>query len=76
MGSPVSPVLAEIFMNDFENRVLKGSWFWGMIKNWARFVDVILIVWPKTGKQGYLFLEETNAMHKDITFIPDINSEQ
>jgi len=33
MGLHISPILAEIFMNDFENRILEGSWFWGMIKH-------------------------------------------
>ena len=33
MGSPVSPILAEIFMNDFENRILKGSRSGSMIKH-------------------------------------------
>jgi len=36
MESPITPVSAEIFMNHFRNRILKGSRFWSMIKLWAR----------------------------------------
>ena len=68
MGSPISPILAEIFMNDFENKILKGIWFGRLIKYWARYVDDILIVWSGTDRQVDLFLKETNAMHKDIKF--------
>ena len=32
MGSPLSPILAEIFMNDIENKILKGSKFQNSIK--------------------------------------------
>ena len=53
MESPISLILTEIFMNDFENRILKGSRFWGMIEHWARYVDDI---------------QETNAMYKNIKF--------
>jgi len=51
MGSPISPILAEIFMNDFENRILKCSRFGRLIKYWARYVDDILIVWSGTDRQ-------------------------
>ena len=68
MESPISLILTEIFMNDFENRVLKGSRFLGMIKHWAKYVDDILIVWSGTDGQVDLLLKETNAMHKDIKF--------
>lgn len=55
-------------MNDFENRILKGSGHRGMIKYWASYVGDILNVWPGTDKQIDQFVEETNAMHKDFKF--------
>ena len=60
--------MAEIFMNNFENRILKSIKFWGMIKHWASYVDDILIVWSGTDRKVDLFLKETNAMHMDIKF--------
>ena len=68
MGLPIPPILAETFMNDFENKMFKGNRFGSMIKHWTRFVDDILVVWPGTDRQVHLFLKETNAMHKDIKF--------
>lgn len=53
-------------MEDLENRILKGSRYEGMIGYWARYVDHILIVWSRTGRQIDRFPEETNAMHNDI----------
>jgi len=55
-------------MNNFENRILKGSRFAKTIKFWARYVDDILIVWSGTDRQIDQLLKETNVMHKDIKF--------
>ena len=68
MGSLLSPILAEIYMNHLENRILEGSKFCGMIRHWTRYVDDILIVWAGTNRQMDHFLTETNAMNENIKF--------
>ena len=79
MGSPISLIMTEIIINDFESKILNGNQFWGMIKHWARYVDDVLIVWSGTKRQVDLFLKEMNAMHMDIkyTVVPghDTNNE-
>ena len=62
MGSSISPILAKIFIYDFENRILEGNLFGSMIKRWVRYVDDILIIWSD------LLLKETNATHNGIKF--------
>lgn len=58
MGSSISPILAEIFMNDFEN-----SRYRGMIKYWTRYADDSFIVWLRTDNQIDPFPEEANVMY-------------
>ena len=75
MGSPLSPILAEIFMNDMENKILKGSKFGNSIKYWARYVDDILMVWTGTNRQVDLLLSEMNAMNESIKFTVEKGNE-
>jgi hypothetical protein len=58
MGSPLSPALAAIFMEVFEDGVLKSTKV--QIKTWKRYVDDTLVI-VRTGQEGSL-LEELNAI--------------
>ena len=44
MGSPLSPIVANIFMEDLETQALEtAAW---KPKMWRRYVDDVLVVWP------------------------------
>ncbi|XP_055622042.1 uncharacterized protein LOC129765657 [Toxorhynchites rutilus septentrionalis] len=64
MGSKLSPLLAEVFMKDFETELAKEKFFPRM---WKRYVDDIFAV----VKERYLkqTLELLNSRHRTIKFI-------
>jgi hypothetical protein len=44
MGSPLSPVIANFFMDDFEDRALKQVTH--KLLCWFRYVDDTFVIWP------------------------------
>ena len=64
MGSPISPIAANIFMEDVENRALATSPCTPKI--WKRFVDDAFTVIKKNQKQT--FLNHLNSITSNIQF--------
>ena len=64
MGSPISPIVVNIFMEDFENRALATSPCTPKI--WKRFVDDAFTVIKKNQKEA--FLNHLNSIHNSIQF--------
>ena len=64
MGSPVSPAVADIFMEDLEEKFL--STFSNSPRFWKRFVDDIISVIKRKDKEE--FLEHLNRQHSRIRF--------
>lgn len=50
MGSPLSTVPADIYMNSFENQIINKSKRKNNIKLWQRYMDDILLIWSGTDK--------------------------
>ena len=67
MGSPISPIVANIFMEDFETRALATSPCTPKI--WKRFVDDAFTVIKKNQKEA--FLDHLNSIHNSIQFTPE-----
>ena len=65
MGSPLSPVIANLFMEDFENTALATADF--QPKLWKRYVDDTF-VWPQGTDQLQIFLHHINHLHENIEF--------
>lgn len=69
MGSPLSPLLAEIYMNNFEKIIFKSnSNLVNCIQFWARYVDDIFCIWTGTDRNLDQFLNYINSIHEKIQF--------
>ena len=64
MGSPVSPVIADIFMEDLENKAFAS--YSSVPRVWKRFVDDVIAVVKKDGGQDVL--QHLNSQHPRIQF--------
>lgn len=71
MGSPLSPLLAEVFMANFENILFSTNMKESLVKYiyfWARYVDDIFCIWTGTDRQLSKFLTHLNNINKNIEF--------
>ena len=64
MGSPVSPVIANLYMEHFEKAALSTSPVTSKI--WLRFVDDTFVIIPKSGVNE--FFEHINSQNAHIKF--------
>jgi retron-type reverse transcriptase len=72
MGSPLSPILANLFMEDFEEKALSNSPF--TTKLWKRYVDDILSIWSHGKESHTTFLNYLNSIHPAIMFTMEIEN--
>lgn len=66
MGSPLSPVLANLYMTDLEIRILESAPLKPRV--WLRYVDDTFIVWQHGADTLAAFLDHTNSVHANIQF--------
>lgn len=69
IGSPLSPLLAELFMNNLEKELFQCNHT--LMKNvhyWYRYVDDILCLWNGTKRQVRNFLKMLNTLNESIKF--------
>ncbi|XP_038054619.1 uncharacterized protein LOC119726835 [Patiria miniata] len=66
MGSPLSPVLADIFMEEFESSSLLTADLRPSL--WLRYVDDTFVVWPHGPDTLQDFLQYLNQQHTSISF--------
>ncbi len=74
MGSPLSPVLANIFMEHFEQNALANSAL--VPKLWKRYVDDIFAVWSHGKEHLSKFLSYLNNIHPSIKFTIEQENDQ
>ncbi|XP_045492134.1 uncharacterized protein LOC123691667 [Colias croceus] len=70
MGSPVSPVVADIFMEDFEERALATAPVKPRL--YKRYVDDTFTILPTEHIPA--FLEHLNSIHKNIQFTMELET--
>ncbi|XP_076335599.1 uncharacterized protein LOC143238877 [Tachypleus tridentatus] len=73
MGSPLSPILADIFMEDFEERALSFT----LVKPsfYRCFVDDIFVIWFHSHEKLPAFSEHLNSIDKRINFTMEIEEQ-
>lgn len=65
MGSPLSPLMADIFMDKFECQYIIGE---RHILYYYRYVDDVIICWTGTYRQLLTFVQNLNRCHPKIKF--------
>ena len=69
MGSPLSPFLAEVFMNNLEvNHISKLNLFSDHVVHWYRFVDDVFAVFRGNESDVISFIDDVNKLHPNIDF--------
>ena len=68
MGSPLSPLLAEVYMACLENDILTSQQAQQYIKFWYRYVHDIIIGFNGSRRQLDMFVEFINKFNKIIQF--------
>ena len=72
MGSSLSPVVANIFMDDFETTALATAQ-----TIWKRYVDDdTFVIWPHGRDKLETFLSHINSLHDNILFTMEIEKEK
>lgn len=66
MGSPLSPVMINFFMEHFEKAALKPARY--KPTHWYRYVDGTFIVWPHGDDKLKDFMDHLNNRHPSIQF--------
>lgn len=66
MGSPLSPVIANIYMEYFEEIALSSSQI--QPKKWIRYVDDTFIIWNDTDAELEELLKHINSIKTSIKF--------
>ena len=70
MGSPLSPAIANFYMEDFEERALSSAPL--RPKCFLRYVDDTFIIWPHGLDALHTFLDHMNDQHPNIKFTMEI----
>lgn len=74
MGSPVAPVVANIWMEYFENVALSSSPL--QIKLWKRYVDDVFCILKGDARGTDYLLAHLNGVHSKIRFTCEIESDR
>jgi hypothetical protein len=70
MGSPLSSIIAEIFLQHYENTHIKQTLETGHITYYTRYVDDILIIYDTNKTTQETITKELNKIQKDIKLNP------
>ena len=70
MGSPLSPIVANIYMESLETRALET--FRVKPKLWVCYVDDTFVLWQHGEEQLETFHEHLNSQHSSIQFTKEV----
>ena len=74
MGSPLSPVIANFFMEKFEQTALETAPL--KPKVWLRYVDDTFVIWNHGEEELQRFLQHLNKVNLSIQFTMEVESKQ
>ena len=66
MGSPLSPIVANLFMENLEEEAIRSSPL--QPKLWRRYVDDTFVIWPHGQEELQRFHQHLNGIHPSIHF--------
>jgi len=66
LGSPLSPVIANFFMEDFDKKAIEQATHKPVC--WFRYVDDTFVIWPHGQEKLTEFLNHLNGLHNRIQF--------
>ena len=75
MGSALSPLLAEIVMDNFELNIFNSINLSSCIRFWTRYLDDVQMIWTGSERQLNLFLNTVNSLNKNIQFTMEIDGD-
>ena len=73
MGSPLSPIVANLFMEHFEETALQSATH--KPKVWLRYVDDTFVVWQHGAEEINTFLQHLNCQHASIKFTMEMENQ-
>ena len=74
MGTKMAVAFANIFMAEFETKLISQS----RIKpiEWKRYIDDVFSLWDKSKQDINLFIEQANQFHPSIKFTAEISENE
>ena len=70
MGSPLSPVIANFYKEDFETKAIEKATHKPAC--WYRYMDDTFVIWPHGQEKLMDFLNQLNGIHNKIQFTMEI----
>ena len=75
MGSPLSPLLAEMFLDNFESKLFHSNHVLTKhVHYWYRYVDDVLCCWTGTTRQLEQFFTFINSQNSNIKFTMELGN--
>lgn len=75
MGSPLSPFLSELFLDNLEQTIIsKSPLFQEFTIGWFRYVDDILVLFRGTKDQANSLLQFLNEVHPNLKFTVEFST--
>ncbi|XP_045466657.1 uncharacterized protein LOC123675351 [Harmonia axyridis] len=72
MGSPLSPAIANIYMDDFETNAIES--FHLKPTCWLRYVDDVFVIWPHGPETLQDFFDHLNNINSHIKFTMEVET--
>jgi hypothetical protein len=70
MGSPLAPVIANYYMEHFEQQAISRAP--RKPTHWYRYVDDTFVIWPHGEEELRKFLDHLNSIHHNIKFTMEV----